>query len=306
MGWRYEKATMERLDSEGRIWYPDSKAKRPQLKRYLDESRGQLASDVWTDILPLNSQARERLGYPTQKPEALLERIIAASSNEGDLVLDPFCGCGTATAAAQQLGRRWIGIDITHLAIGLIKSRLVDSFGPEIADDYLVIGEPTTTEDAAQLAQEDPFQFQAWALGLVGARIADSNRKGADKGIDGRLYFHDDQSGKTKQIVFSVKAGKLHAPYLRELLGVVDREKAEIGVLLSFDEPTQLMRTEAASAGFYDSPWGKHPRLQILTVAELLDGRTVDYPRGAANRTLRQAPRAKADAETLPLDLDSL
>jgi hypothetical protein len=186
--------------------YPSSTSKRPQLKRFLDTTSGVLLGNVWTDILPINSQAQERLGYPTQKPEALLERILKASSNEGDLVLDPFCGCGTTVQAAQRLNRRWIGIDITHLAIGLIKQRLSDSYGPEVKQTYEVIGEPTDYAGAAALAAEDKYQFQWWALGQVGARPVDQ-RKGADRGIDGRLYFHDDESGQSKQIIFSVKAG---------------------------------------------------------------------------------------------------
>jgi len=143
-GWRYSQETMARLDAEGLIWYPDTKDKRPRLKRFLDEMSGVLMGNVWTDIDPINSRAAERLGYPTQKPEALLERIITASSNEGDVVLDPFCGCGTAIAVAQRLKRNWIGIDITHLAIGLIKSRLRDAFGDEVAKTYSVIGEPVS------------------------------------------------------------------------------------------------------------------------------------------------------------------
>jgi hypothetical protein len=160
-------------------------------------------------------QSASRL--PNTKPEELLERVVLSSSREGDVVLDPFFGCGTTIAVAQLLGRRWVGIDITHLAIGLIKSRMMATFGPDIERTYEVVGEPTTVDDAAQLAQADPFQFQAWALGLVGARTAESNRKGADRGIDGHLYFHDEQGGRTKHIVFSVKAGRLHAPYVRDL-----------------------------------------------------------------------------------------
>lgn len=259
--------------------------------------------DVWTDIDRINQAAKERLGYPTQKPVALLERIIEAGSNPGDVVLDPFCGCGTTIAAAQALGRQWIGIDITHLAIGLIKSRLQDTYGAEAT--YRVIGEPTTVEDAAELAHTDPYQFQWWALGLVGARPADE-KKGADKGIDGRLYFHDG-SAKTKQIIISVKAGKVHRDHVHSLGGVIQREKAEIGVLLSFEKPTKPMREEAASAGFYTSPWGTHARIQLLTVAELLDGQGIDYPRTAGvNQTHRRAPRAKqAAAAALRLELDS-
>ena len=172
----------------------------------------------------------------------------------------------------------------------------MDRYGPEVAKTYKVVGEPTTVDDAAVLAKEDPFQFQAWALGLVGARVAGSDKKGGDKGIDGRLFFHDSAGGETKQIVLSVKAGHLVPNFLRDLRGVIDREEAQIGVLISFEEPTSGMRTEAASAGFYDSPWGRHPRLQMLTVGQLLDGRGIDYPHVAgANVTNRRALRAKGD-----------
>lgn len=293
-GWRFSPETMAKLDAEGRIWYPDSKKKRPQLKRYLEEMSGVLMGNVWTDIDPINSRAAERLGYPTQKPEALLERIITASSNEGDCVLDPFCGCGTAIAVAQRLKRNWIGIDITHLAIGLIKSRLRDAFGVEVAKTYTVIGEPTSLPDAAELAKDDPYQFQWWALGLVGARRAEQ-KKGADQGVDGRLLFHDEpgSNGKTKQIILSVKSGHVSVKDVRDLRGVIEREKAEIGVLLTLEDATKPMLTEAASAGFYKSPWGSHPRLQILTIAQLLDDRKIDYPHPAGNLTFKRAPRAE-------------
>ena len=292
-GWRFSTETMAKLDAEGRIWYPDSKQKRPQLKRYLEEMSGVLMGNVWTDIDPINSRAAERLGYPTQKPEALLERIITASSNEGDCVLDPFCGCGTAIAVAQRLKRNWVGIDITHLAIGLIKSRLRDAFGDAVAKTYKVIGEPVSVQDAAELAKEDPYQFQWWALGLVGARRSEE-KKGTDRGIDGRLYFHDEaQGGKTKQIILSVKSGHVSVPFIRDLRGVIEREKAEIGVLIALEEATKPMRTEAASAGLYKSPWGTHPRLQILTIAELLEGKGIDYPH-PANVTFKRAPKAGA------------
>jgi hypothetical protein len=248
------------------------------LKRYLDEARGIPALDVIVDISPLNNVAAERLGYPTQKPEALLDRLILASTNEGDTVLDPFCGCGTTIASAQKLGRAWIGIDVTNLAIGLIRHRLRDTYGDDIEKTYQVVGEPVSVADAEALAESDPYQFQWWTLGLVGARPADE-KKGADQGIDGRIYFHEgDAANTTKQIILSVKAGKLHAPYVRDLRGVMEREKAAISVLLSLDEPTRAMRKEAASAGFYTSPWGQHPRLQIVTVGELLAGKRLDIP----------------------------
>ncbi len=288
--WAYSLENMRRFAAEDRLHYFSTGT--PRLKQYADEMKGIGLQDIWTDIPPINAKAAERLGYPTQKPEALLERVVAASSNEGDTVLDPFCGCGTTIAAAQKLGRRWAGIDITHLAITLIRSRLTDSFDGKA--DYEVIGEPVSLPDAAALAASEPYQFQWWALGLVGARPVEQ-KKGADKGIDGRIYFHEGP-GETKQIILSVKAGKLHAPYVRDLRGVVEREKAVIGVLLTLDEPTKAMRTEAASAGFYASPWGKHPRLQILTVEDLLTGKGIDRPPAQASATFKRAPKAKTTA----------
>jgi len=247
--------------------------------------------------LDINQSAKERLGYPTQKPEALLDRIVLASSREGDTVLDPFCGCGTAVTVAQRLGRRWIGIDVIHLAISLIKARLADAFGDAIAKTYKVIGEPVDLSGARALAELDRYQFQYWALGLVGARPTPADqKKGADQGIDGRLYFHDDaaESGKTKQILFSVKSGKADVTHLRDLRGVIDREDADLGVLITLQEPTGPMRVEATSAGFYASPWGtNHPRLQIRTVAEMLAGQGIDMPPSRDLRTFKKAPKAK-------------
>jgi site-specific DNA-methyltransferase (adenine-specific) len=234
--------------------------------------------NVWR-IPCLQPAAPERLGYPTQKPVALLERIIEASTNEGDTVLDPFCGCGTTVHAAQILKRHWIGIDVTALAIALIKNRLLYGTGAEASTHYSVIGEPVTLEDASVVAEEDPYQFQWWALGLLGARPSDP-KKGADRGIDGRLLFHDEMAGgKTKQIIISVKAGTVTVSQLRDLRGVMDRESAQIGALVSFNEPTSAMRREAASAGFYTSPWDnkKRPRIQLLTIGEILAGKGLDY-----------------------------
>jgi site-specific DNA-methyltransferase (adenine-specific) len=202
---------------------------------------------------------------------------------------------------AQRLKRKWIGIDITHPAIALIKTRFKDAYGPNITKTYRVFGEPTALPDAEALAKEDRYQFQYWALGLLGARpIAAEQRKGADKGVDGRLYFLDDvESGKVKQIVFSVKSGHLKSEYVRELPGILDREKAQIGVLVTLEPPTQPMKTEAASAGFYQSPWGtKHPKVQILTVREILAGKPVDLPPTQDIRTFKKAPKAKKGSDT--------
>lgn len=288
-GWAISREKMEEYDRLGKLWFPPKKDGRIRLKRYLDESLGHRVQNLWDDIPPINSQAQERLGYPTQKPEALLERIIQASSNEGDVVLDPFCGCGTTIAAAQRLSRKWIGIDITHLAITLIRHRLFSAYGGKA--EYDVIGEPVSLPDAEALAAEDKYQFQWWALGLVGARPTDQ-KKGADRGIDGRLFFHDEpEGGKTKQIIFSVKGGGLKAQDVRDLRGVIEREKAEIGMLISLEEPTKQMRTEAASAGFYAIPGldKRYPRLQILTIADLLGGRRIDYPHTSV--TFKPAPK---------------
>jgi site-specific DNA-methyltransferase (adenine-specific) len=268
------------------------------------QSEGVPENDVW-QIPFIAPSAKERLGYQTQKPEALLERIIKASSKEGELVLDPFCGCGTTIAVAQRLNRRWIGIDITCLATAVIKNRMQGAFGEKISDTYKVIGEPTSLPDAQVLANEDHDQFEWWALGLVGARPVE-RKKGADKGIDGRLYFHDEpenKKAKTKQIIFSVKSGHVSVPYIRDLRGVVERENAEIGVLLSMEKPTKPMRTEAASAGFYKSPWQEkpYPRLQIFTIEELLNGKRIDCPPlGQVNVTFKKAPKAKEKAAEQP------
>lgn len=287
-------------DADGRIYHIHNDTG----TRYYIDPAGKLMDDVWD--ITLAARSSERLGYPTQKPLALLERIIGAASNPGDIVLDPFCGCGTTISAAQALGRRWVGIDITHLAIGLIKHRLRDSYGE--AAEFQVIGEPTTVEDAAVLAGEEPFQFQAWALGLVGARVATSAQKGADKGIDGRLYFHDEPvGGKTKQIIFSVKAGHVTVSQVRDLRGVIEREGSEIGVLLSFEAPTQPMRSEAAEAGFYKSPWGNHSRIQLLTINDLLSGKTLDMPPPSqTNATFQRATKAtRVESKNLDLPIDA-
>jgi DNA modification methylase len=273
---------LDALDAAGMIYWPDKSGGTPRLKWYADQLEGTALPDVWTDIAPISAKATERLGYPTQKPEPLLERIIRASSNEGETVLDPFCGCGTAIVVAQRLGRRWIGIDITHLAVTLIKHRLQDSFGNEAMQRYSVIGEPVSLPDAQELADADRYQFQWWAVGLVGARpVPADQKKGADKGIDGRLYFHDEgSSAKTKQVILSVKSGHTDVSHVRDLRGVIEREKAALGVLISMQQPTTAMRTEAASAGFYESPGWRttHPRLQLLTVEDLLRGKRIDMP----------------------------
>lgn len=298
--WRFTKDKMEALHRQGRIrLYPDGRAMINAYVRYLDESKGQPVQDWWDDIGVIAAPAKERLGYPTQKPEALLERIIRASSMEGDVVLDPFCGCGTTIAAAQSLGRHWIGIDITYAAISVIRKRFKNRFGIDISN---VVGAPVTAQDAAALAEADPYQFQWWASDLVGARPTE-HKKGADKGIDGRLYCHEYEGGPTKQVILSVKAGANILPaHVSELRGVVEREKAAIGVLITMHPPSRAMRAEAATGGFYHSPWGKHQRLQILTVEQLLDGKGIDYP-PARQASVTYRPTRLADLPSEQLDL---
>jgi site-specific DNA-methyltransferase (adenine-specific) len=295
--WRSPRETMERLGKEGRIHYTRNGV--AEYIRYLDEMPGVPLQDVWTDLPPINSQAKERLGYPTQKPEALLERIINASSNEGDVVLDPFCGCGTAIAVAERLNRRWIGIDITHLAISLMKSRLRDTFGPDLSD-YDVVGVPQDVESGRALAVESEhdgrYQFEYWALGLVNARPSNRGRRGADSGIDGYINFFDDNSGKAKRIVVQVKSGQVNRGQIATLKGDMEREKAEIGLFITLQSPTGPMAAEAASAGFYTPehyPDNHYPRVQILTIEELLAGKGSEYPRMGIEATFRQAPRRR-------------
>ena len=299
-----------KVDEDGRRYF-DGRGE----KRYLDDTikKGKAIGDVWSDIMSFQQipTAKERLPYPTQKPEALLERIIKASSNEGDLVLDPFCGCGTTVVAAQKTGRQWIGIDITHLAITLMKTRLNDAFGNQLS--FRVVGEPTSVPDAEALAASDPYQFQFWALGLVGARPIDE-KKGADKGIDGKIVFQGDTVGKFEQIIISVKAGHTGRDHIHSLRGVVGREQAAIGVLISMLDPTGPMKEEAVTAGFFESKtWGKkYPKIQLLTIAELLAGKKIEMPpikqvgatfkkaerfRDAGSEQLELSDRGKGESE---------
>ena len=307
-GWRYSLDRMRELDMEGRIAYPTRPdgsidlSKRLRLKRYLNEQEGSIVTNLWTDIQSLTHQAAEALGYPTQKPISLLDRIVSTSSNEGDVVLDPFCGCGTTITAAQKLNRNWIGIDITHLAVNLMRTRLIDTFGEKIRETFKVIGEPTTHEDAVALAENDKYQFQFWSLGLVGARPESSGeKKGADKGVDGKRFFSDEVRGTPKTIIFSVKGGQSIPPTsVRDLRGTIEREGAEIGVLISLVEPTRNMREEAAAAGFYTSAFGtKHKRIQLYTIDELLKGAQLDLPshNHMGVDTLKRAKRVKEDGQ---------
>ena len=291
--WKFAIENLEKLDAAGRIYWPPDGGW-PRYKRYLDEVRGVPIQDVWADVPPINAQAKERLGYPTQKPEALLERIIQLSSHEGDVVLDPFCGCGTTITVAERLKRHWIGIDITHLAIALIKKRLHDTFETDLAV-YEVIGEPVDVPSAEALALQNRHQFEWWALGMVEARPAQDKKKGADSGVDGIIHFSDDQSGKYKKLIVQVKSGHVAVSQVRDLKGVLEREKAVIGALVTLKTSTRAMQEEAAAAGFYEPeslPGLRFPRLQIITIAELFAGNTLLYPR-LGTGTFKKAPRQR-------------
>ena len=276
--WRVPPETMQNLDDEGRIFYTRNEI--PRVKRYLDEAKGRPVQDVWTDLESLRSWHKERLGYPTQKPQALLERIIQASSNEGAVVLDPFCGCGTAVAAAEKLKRRWAGIDVTHLAVALMKNRLKTAFDIVPGRDYEVVGEPADVGGARALAEQDRYQFQYWAMSLLQASPREQGKRGADRGIDGVVYFIDGPRRSPQKAIVQVKSGKVSSPLIRDLKGTVEREKAALGLFITLEEPTRDMRTEAVSAGFYHSDvWQRDfPKLQIRTVAELLGGRAFELP----------------------------
>ncbi len=276
--WRVPRKTMEQLDREGRVFYTKNRIAR--RKRYLDESAGLKIQDIWTDTQALRSWHKERLGYPTQKPQALLERIIEASSKEGDVVLDPFCGCGTAVAAAENLKRGWVGIDITHLAVALMKNRLKTAFDIVPGRDYEVVGEPADVGGARALAEQDRYQFQFWAMSLLEAFPREQGKRGADRGIDGVVYFIDGPRRAAQRAIVQVKSGRVSSPLIRDLKGTVEREKAALGLFITLEEPTRDMRTEAVSAGFYHSDvWQRDfPKLQIRTVAELLGGRAFELP----------------------------
>src|SRR5438552_5397156 len=289
---------MDRLDAEGRIHWPKKKGGMPRLNMYPEDLPGVPFQDIWSDIRTMHNLSAERLGYPTQKPLALMERIISASTNLGDVVLDPFCGCGTTIHAAQKLDRRWIGIDITYLAINLIKRRLKDAFGEEF--EFEEKGAPTDFESAKRLAELDKFQFQHWALSLIGARpLKEGEGKGADRGVDGLLYYYEterkDIPGRVKEeplprsepvhrekIIVQVKGGGVNRGDMATLLGDVENQKAAGGVLITLEKPSKQMRTEAADAGRFTSKlWHEkdYPRIQILTVEGLLNGNErVDAP----------------------------
>jgi site-specific DNA-methyltransferase (adenine-specific) len=312
-GWKITKDKMEQLDREGRLFFPAKGTEgRIRRKLYLDESPGVAVSDNWTDIKPIFAVNEERLGYPTQKPLALLERIISASSNEGDVVLDPFCGCGTAIDAAHKLKRRWIGIDITCLAITLIESRLKKRYPEAFGEEgqrrlqYEVVGTPKDLESARDLARRDKYQFQWWAVSLIDeAQPWQGKKKGADTGIDGIRYFRDLDRKEVHTMLISVKGGENVGPAMvKDLIATLARDKADIGLFITLVAPTKAMLTEAAAAGFYESPNGKkYARLQLLTIESLLNKtQRAEHPNYEPDMGYKKA-KAEGSGEQTELDV---
>ena len=309
---------LDLLYEQGHITLSSHPGGQPMYKQYIGP--GIQYQDIWAyqpytsgvlynsddcideDVKYLRRNEAEWLEYPTQKPVGLLERIIRTSSDEGDVVLDPFCGCGTATVAAERLNRRWIGIDITHLAITIVRNRLTDVFKDELKP-YEIIGQPRDVASAKALAMESEhdgrYQFEWWALSLVDARPARERKKGADSGVDGYINFFDDNRGRAKRIIIQVKSGRVNRGQIAALKGDMEREKAEIALFITLESPTRPMLEEAVSAGFYipeHFPDEQYPRVQILTIEELLDGKPAEYPRLAPEATFRRAPRRRRSA----------
>jgi site-specific DNA-methyltransferase (adenine-specific) len=328
--WGASLEQLEKWYAEGRILLKKDGAPRLDgLKVYLDELPGKQVPSIWNDIPRIGNTSKERLGYPTQKPESLLERIIKASSNEGDIVLDAFAGCGTTITTAQRLNRRWIGIDITHIAITVIKNRLKNAFGDSVK--YKVIGEPQDIASARALAEQARllrkarnYQFQWWALSLIKeARPLQGKKKGADAGIDGVIFLEDvnpeTRKPVTLKIIIQVKSGKTSVTPLenrtlldsedstvefsngvkdiRDLRGVIEREKAIMGVFITLEDPTQPMVVEAIEADYYER-WGqKYPKIQILTIEELFQGKKIDSPQTLMNTGFKRAEKVEKKKE---------
>ncbi|MBK9972577.1 MAG: restriction endonuclease subunit M [Acidimicrobiaceae bacterium] len=298
MHWKFGVDTLDELDTAGRSYWPKGGAGWPQYKRYREELKGKALGDIWEDIDRINPVGKERLGYPTQKPLALLERILAASSNPGDVVMDPFCGCGTAVDAAERMGRRWIGIDITYLAIDLIDTRLRDTYGPDVATRFQIVGIPRDVSGARALFARNPFDFERWAVSLVDG--TPNEKQIGDKGSDGIIRFPVNEKDVGRVIV-SVKGGRSVNPgMVRDLAGTVEHSKGQMGVLIMMDDPTAGMADAANNSGMYRHEFTgrEYPRVQIITVGDLLAGRRVNMP--TPFMPYLQAQKFAAEHPTLP------
>lgn len=275
--WRYSQERMQQLIKEGRV-VQTKPGTVPQYKRYLDEMPGVPLQDIWTDIDPINSRAAERLGYPTQKPLPLIERILALASEEGSLVLDPFCGCGTTVDAAQKMGRKWIGIDVTTLAVDLIDARLRHTYGEAIRDTYEILGIPRDLAGAQALFKRSPFEFERWCVMMLDGQP--NEKQVGDKGIDGVIRFPIDSKGNSDKILVSVKGGSTNPGHVRDLIGTIQSQRAAMGVFVCMQNPTKAMQEAANHSGLYVHPANgqKYPKVQIITVQELLDGKRPTLP----------------------------
>jgi site-specific DNA-methyltransferase (adenine-specific) len=295
-GWRVEIDKLKEIDAAGNLGWSASGAPRRKLRP--EDDRGDPVGNFWGDIAPVNSQAEERVGYSTQKPLELLERIILASSKKGELVLDPFCGCGTAIEAAEKLERQWIGIDVTYLAIHVIEGRLVKAFSPEIKKRYKLLGSPKDSDDAKALAARDWLEFQKWAVFTLGGLPKD--KPGPDGGIDGIIRYHRVGIEQPNRAVVSVKGGlNVGVDAIHKLKSVVQREGAQIGVLVCLNSPGKAMLREAASEDRVGPASQRVPKLQILTVEDLfrphpieLPG-MIDLPEAIATPTFQQPKRSR-------------
>ncbi|QDK03772.1 DNA methylase [Streptomyces phage Yasdnil] len=277
-GWRVSRELMEQLDADDRLIFPKNPKGRIRRKNYMSELKGRPIGDVWNDISPINSQAAERLGYPTQKPLTLLERIITASTDEGQLVLDPFCGCGTTVDAAQKLGRRWIGIDVTTLAVDLIDARLRHTYGEEIRKTYEILGIPRDIAGAAALFKRSPFEFERWCVMMLDGQP--NEKQVGDRGIDGVIRFPIDGKGGSDRVLVSVKGGATNPGHVRDLVGTVESQRAAMGVFVCMNEPTKGMADAANHSGAYNHPANgqRYPKVQIISVKDLINGKRPNMP----------------------------
>ncbi|MTJ17720.1 MULTISPECIES: DNA methyltransferase [unclassified Dolichospermum] len=305
--WAFSYENMERFEAEGKIYY--SKTGKPYLKQYLNEMPGISPDDIWTEFPGITIKA-ERLGYPTQKPESLLERIIKASSNENDVILDAYCGCGTTVAVCQKLDRQWIGIDITYQSISLILKRLEDSFGKEFVDNIKLHGIPKDIESAIALANKADDrtrkEFEKWAiLTYTNNRAIINTKKGADKGVDGTVLFYGDK-GELEKVIFQVKSGKVKSGDIRDLLGTMTLENASIAVFITLENPTKDMLKTAKSAGFYQNKFMTHScdKVQIITIQDIIENKQkLNIP--LINEVLKSAEKHKEiRVNQIEMDLD--
>jgi hypothetical protein len=268
---------LEELDKQGKLFF--TKNGKPRRKNFIKDYTGSEVDNLWIDVIPLGQKQSESLGYPTQKPEALLERIIKASSNEKDIVLDAYCGCGTTVAVCQKLDRQWIGIDITYQSISLILKRLEDSFGKGVLDIIKLHGIPKDIESAIALANKADDrtrkEFEKWAiLTYTNNRAIINTKKGADKGVDGTVLFYGDK-GELEKVIFQVKSGKVKSGDIRDLLGTMTLENASIAIFITLENPTKDMLKTAKSAGFYQNKFMTHScdKVQIITIKDIIENK---------------------------------